>query len=69
MISPRLLNNPLTLDQAALGELVIVTRSDSENFDKVGAICKVRNYGDRARISVEIDDHIYCFSLEDLTLT
>lgn len=68
MSSHRALNKPLTPDQATLGELVIITKPDSENVDKVGEICKIRNYGERVRLSVEIDDHIYSFSLEDLTL-
>lgn len=58
----------LKIEDAVLGEDVIVTKPDSQMFDCIGQIWKVKFYGNRLRISVCFEGEIYNFKLEDLAI-
>jgi hypothetical protein len=58
----------LKMQDAKIGEDVIVKVKDCEVFNQIGEIWKVTNYWGEVKVSVSFDGQIYNFSLDDLVL-
>ncbi|PKO25790.1 MAG: hypothetical protein CVU35_02335 [Betaproteobacteria bacterium HGW-Betaproteobacteria-8] len=61
-------DHTLKIEDAVIGEDVIVIKPDSFMYNKIGQIWKVVVRGDRVRVSVCFEGEIYNFNLEGLSL-
>lgn len=59
---------PLSKEYAVIDEDVIVKRPGFHLHNQIGKICKVKDDGDRLKISVSFDGEIYSFCCEELAL-
>ena len=56
------------LEDAVIGEDVIVVSPGSWMHDRIGRVWKVGTRGEQLRVSVSFDGDIYNFGLEELAL-
>lgn len=56
------------LTRFKVGEDVVVTKENSENFNRYGVVWKVRTYNERHKIYVSFDGDIFSYHPEDLDM-
>jgi len=57
----------VAINSLRIGEDVIVIKAESDNYNRIGEVCKIRN-DEPVNISVSFDGEIYSYFPEDLKL-